>query len=150
MKKGEKKSLKKENINYKKLFFELMIILAILFVTTLIVLLPILEKHGALEKNIYGEYAGLIKEVDDYDYSKGRNRELESKIEEVWNKGTINKRFYFYGLARAVYFCNIGYYNTANETFSEIKLVVPESENDELEFDLDARAVLCERKQNEN
>jgi len=145
--KKTKKSNQKATINYKKLFFEVMSVLLVAFVITLAVLIPKIKEHGPIETNLYGDYESLINEVDSYDYSKGRNRELEDRIEQVWNKGDINKKFFFYGLARAIYFCNIGYYNTANETFSEIKTIVPASKNDELEFDLDARTVMCERKQ---
>lgn len=146
-KKGVKNGAKKVTINYKKLFFEVMAVLLVTFIITLVILIPKIKERNAMNKNLYGDYQKLIDEVDSYDYSKGRDYELESRIEKVWNKGEINKKFYFYGLARAIYFCNIGYYNTANETFTEIKTIVPESKNDELEFDLDMRTVMCERKQ---
>lgn len=142
---GATKTLKKDSINYKKLFFELMIVLFVIFVITLVVVLSILKEHGAFDEgDKYENFRSIVDEVDNYDYSKGRDRELENRIEDVWYNSNRVDETYFYGLARAVYYCNIGYYNTAEDTFYIIENFTPDGEL----ADLSAHEVICERKQN--
>ncbi len=142
-----KKTAKKDEINYKKMFFEIIITLSILFVAMLFVVLPaVSEKITGNDPNYHRK--AILRTVDEYDYSKGRDKELENELKNGWESRDVKDKYY-YGLASAVYYCNIGYYNTAREMFYaiyEYKITTMEEE-----LDYDARQTLCERKiANEN
>ena len=62
-------------INYRKLFFEVIFSLTVIFIALLFVLYPILKEKGAFDQcDRYDQFKGILDEVDNYDYSKGRNR----------------------------------------------------------------------------
>lgn len=138
------KNASEDSINYKKLFFELMAVLAVVFVVALIVLYPFLKDKGAFDRDKYAEYRPIIEEVDNYDYSKGRNLELEEKLDKGYEQTTSDNKAYFYALASGIYYCNIGYYNTAIEAFNWLEGNALDDEKETLETE--KRRVLCERK----
>lgn len=149
MRKRVARNLKKDDgINYKKLFFELMIVLSVVFVVVLAILYPILKEHGAFEDNSYDKFKEeIVSVVDDYDYSNGRNLELEKELDEGFSTAFSATKKYFYGVARMTYYCNVGFFKTANDTYDILQdYLLPEREE---QFDLEARKVVCERLENE-
>jgi hypothetical protein len=140
-----KKTVKPDNINYKKLFFELMLVLAVIFAATCAILYPVLKEHGAFEDHTFDEYDELIKKVDELDYSKGRDYELEGELRKGYFDDRNAARQFYYGLAYAIYYCNIGYYNTAEEAFDQLYQRIPESKK--ARMDLESHDVICKRKQ---
>lgn len=145
MKRKDKKAAE-GNINYKKLFFELMFVLTILFVFFFAIIFPKLKEHGAFSGvDKHASLREIVEEVDNYDYNKGRDKDLESKLDKGFNDTTNTNKQYFYGVARATYYCNIGYYYTANETFEVLDQIYADEEIE----DLAVREVMCQRKQGE-
>lgn len=147
MQKQEKTSKKvaKDGINYKKLFFELMFVLTVVFVAMLAILYPFFLEKGVLEKDKYASHRAILEEVDNYDYSKGRDLDLEKRLDEGYEKASSDQRAYFYALASATYYCNAGLYYTATDAFTWLKMNQIVTEEREV-IDLEARRVLCERK----
>ena len=133
-------------INYKKLFFELMVVLSVAFIATLAVLYPVLKEHGAFKKpDVYAEYRKIIKEVDEYDYSNGRNLELEKRLDGEFYKEEVSIKTFFYAVARGTYYCNVEMYSSANASFDFAeKMAITEGKE---QIDMEARKILCERKQ---
>lgn len=142
--KTEPKNIAKDGINYKKLFFELMAVLTVIFVVVLVILYPILKEKGVFSDDKYASYREIVYEVDEYDYSKGRNLDLEKRLDEGYEKTVSDTQAYFYALASMTYYCNIGYYNTATEAYNWLDMARLEDEKEDLE--LERRRVLCERK----
>ena len=143
-KKADSRNISEDSINYKKIFFELMAVLAVVFVITLIVLYPFLKEKGAFERDKYEDYRSIVEEVDNYDYSKGRSLELEETLDKGYEQTTSDDKAYFYALASGIYYCNIGYYNTAIEAFNWLEGNALDDEKETLETE--KRRVLCERK----
>ena len=132
----------KEKINYKKLFFEGNISLALVFMATTFLTLQAVSAYGIVNKDKYAGYREIVDAVDEYDYKNGRDNVLEKEIDSKFATSEGDEQF-FYGLARAIYYCNIGFYNTALDTFYEIGYIAP----DEAEYNaMKVRSVLCERK----
>ena len=139
------------NINYKKLFFELMSVLSVIFFVVLAVLYPIFKEHGAFEDHTYDEYREtILKRADDFNGENGRDIVYEKELDEGWAKspsGSI-KQFY-YGLASAVYYCKIGYLYSSEERFDVLYNMVPNNEdNKKIRMDLESRDVICQRSRN--
>jgi len=135
-------------INYRKMFFEVIISLTVIFIALLYVLYPILKEKGAFDKaNQYEQFKGILDEVDNYDYSKGRNRELEQKLDKGFADAFSDLKAYFYELARGTYYCHIGYFNTAKDAFEYLALYQLSDEKERLDYE--ARKVVCERKEAE-
>lgn len=141
---ASKQNTAKDGINYKKLFFELMAVLTVLFVITLMILRPFLIEKGVINTDKYASHREIIKEVDSYDYSKGRNLALEEKLDKGYENANSDIRAQFYALASGIYYCNIGYYNSATEAFNWLIMNPFEDEKEALESE--KRRVLCERK----
>lgn len=131
-------------INYKKLFFELMIVLTVIFIAVLAILYPVLKEKGAFDEDKYAEYREIVEQADNYDYSKGRDLEFEKYLDEGYEKTYSDNKAYFFALASATYYCNIGYYNTAIEAYNWLEMNQLPEEDEVLE--LEKRRVLCERK----
>ena len=148
MRKKTKKLAKEDNINYKKLFFELMGVLFTIFVVVLVIVMPILEEHGAFKDKSYEKFKEEIVEVvDNYNYEEGRSLELEKELDEGFSGAFSAKKKYFYGVARMTYYCNVGFFKTAKETYNTLQSYLrPEREE---QFDLEARKVVCERLEDE-
>lgn len=141
-----KKTTKKDNINYKKLFFELMVVLFVVFVVVIAVLYPILKEHGAFDNRSYDKFKEIVEEVDNYDYNNGRNQELEKRLDDGFSSSFSAKSKYFYGVARMTYYCNVGFFRTANDTYDVLQdYLLPEEEE---QLDLEARKIVCERLEN--
>ena len=143
-KSSKKKNDVKDDINYKKLFFELMIVLSVIFAGIVALIYPYLKEHGAFDDHTYDVFDELLEEVDNYDYSKGRDLELEKRLDEGWNDDTnVNKKFY-YGIAAATYYCNIDFYNTSQGIFYNLYEIVPNEGKPR--NDLEVHDVLCDRR----
>jgi len=140
--------MKKENdaINYKKLFFELMILLSIIFLVVCAVLYPVLKSAGAFkgETDKYAAYRGILNDVDNYDYSKGRNLEFEKELDDVYYNSENGKEIYAYAMARGTYYCNNGMYETANAAFTYLEKMSSSNVDDFIEAQ--TRKVMCDRK----
>jgi hypothetical protein len=130
-----------KGINYKKLFFESSLLGAIIIICLFVELIPSLNMYGEKETDKYAKYREIVEQVDSYDYSKGRDEQLERVLD--MEGGDSVEEFYFRKLARAVYYCNTGLYRTATATFEALDQIVLDS-NEEVE--LGRRTVLCERK----
>ena len=143
--KAERKNNPDDGINYKKIFFELMAVLTVLFIVVLVILYPIFVEKGVISTDKYASYREIIEEVDQYDYSKGRNLELEEKLDKGYEKTVSYTKAYFYALASGIYYCNIGYYNTAIEAFNWLDQNKVVKDKTEI-LKTDERRVLCERK----
>lgn len=143
-----KKTTKKDNINYKKLFFELMIVLFVVFVVVLVILYPILKEHGAFDNHSYDQYRnGILAKADDFDGSNGRDIEFEKELDEGWAKSTSGSiRQFYYGLASAVYYCKIGYIYSSEERFDVLYNMIPNDKS--VRMDLESRDVICQRSRN--
>ncbi len=134
----------KGKINYKKLFFETIFSLAAVFIAALCMLAPnISAKMEQSDK--YERFRYILEEVDNYDYEKGRNRELETRLDKKYGEVEKEEKF-FYGLARATYYCNVGYYRTAEWAF--LGLIYDDIDESE-QLEAEKRKVICERKENE-
>ena len=135
-------------INYRKLFFEVIFSLTVIFIALLFVLYPILKEKGAFDQNDrYEQFKGILDEVDNYDYSKGRNRELEKKLDQGFANSVSDVKAYYYELARGTYYCHIGYFNTAKDAFEYLALYQLPDEREQLDYE--ARKVVCKRKEAE-
>lgn len=141
---SKKKTDAKDDINYKKLFFELMIVLSVIFAGAVAILYPYLKEHGAFRDTTYDIFDSILEEVDNYDYSKGRDLELEKRLDEAWHNDTNPNKKYYYGIASATYYCNIGFYNTSQGIFYELYEIVPNGTKPH--YDLEVRDVLCDRR----
>ena len=144
-----KSRLKKQHgaksINYKMLFFVLMFALAGLFFGFLAILYPELKKRGVFEDHSFDIFDKLLLEVDEYDYSKGRDLELEKKLLDGWNdEKNLNRKFY-YGIAAATYYCNINYIESSEVIFSELYGMIPKNSK-KARFDLETHDVFCARR----
>ena len=136
---------KKETIKYKKLFFETIFYMTIIFVLGVCAFAPNIDaKKNQADK--YERFRPIIEEVDNYDYKKGRSEELESRLDKKYGEVEREEKF-FYGLARAIYYCNVGYYRTAEWAF--INLIYDDIDEPE-QLEAEKRKVICERKQNED
>lgn len=134
-------------INYRKLFYELMLVLTVLFIITVAVLYPFLKQHGAFDP--YSKLRKVVTDVESYDYNNGRDAELEKDLDEKWNNKELPQaRRFYYGLASAVYYCNIGYYNSSEAIFNELYNIEPEGTGPK--YDLEVRDVFCDRKMIKN
>ena len=144
-----KKQQKDDGINYKKLFFELMTVLAVLFAIVIAVLLPVLKEHGAFGGNDeYAVFDELLDTVDHYDGSKGRDLELEKRLREGYGDTDNAIKSFYYGIASATYYCEIGYYNSSESIFDAIYQNVPDGKRPRM--DLETRDVICRRKMAKN
>lgn len=147
MSKQNKEKLKKateDGINYKKVFFELMAVLTVLFIVVLVVLNSVFAERGVFNTDKYAEYKAIVEEVDNYDFSKGRDLKLEERLDKGYENTAVEEQAYFYALASLTYYCNIGYYNTAIEAYNWLSVSQLPDEKESLE--LEKRWVLCERK----
>ena len=142
--KAVSKNIAKDGINYKKLFFELMAVLTVIFVAVIIILYSFFVEKGVISDDKYAQYRYIVEEVDNYDYSNGRNLELEKRLDEGYEKTNSDTKAYFYAFASMIYYCNIGYYNTAIEAYNWLNFYSLGDEKENLE--LEKRRVLCERK----
>ena len=135
----------KKTINYKKLFFEVLAIFILVFIAEVNCLSESIAAY-AQPVDKYEELREVVNDAKDYDYKNGRNEDFEKALDDGFSnvKNKSDKKFY-YGLARAIYYCNIGYYNTANDTFEQLNQYSVDDEKDIL--DADVQKVLCERKQ---
>ncbi len=148
MLKKQPKKKNEDNINYKKLFFELMIILAVIFAGAVCILLPVLKEHGAFEDHSNDIFDEVIKEMDNYDVSKGRDLAAEERLNEGWHDTkNLNKKFY-YGIALATYYCKIGHFKTADAIFEKLYENIPTS-RDNARNVLEVHDVICDRKMRE-
>ena len=143
----KQKNIAKDGINYKKLFFELMAVLTVLFFATAAILYPVLKEHGAFgEDRQYAEFDSLIEEVENYDYSKGRDKAFEARLDEGFAEAASGPKTYFYALARGIYYCNIGYYTTAKNAFNYVEYYMPSGLTEGEKYEHMSKKVLCERK----
>lgn len=147
-----KKQQKDDGINYKKLFFELMTVLTVIFVAVILMLYPVLEEHGVFgdkEAEKYAVFDELLDTVDHYDGTKGRDLELEKKLNDGYMEETQNaNKIFYYGVASATYYCEIGYYNTADQIFNALYQNVPNGKRPRM--DLETRDIICKRKMAKN
>jgi hypothetical protein len=141
---NKSKSIDKDGINYKKLFFELMSILAIAFGITVAILYPYInEKNKEIDK--YEQYREILKRVDEYDYSKGRDPEFEKELDREVKNSNSEAKTHFYTLASGVYYCNVRMYRLAFDAFEYLDVYGLNDDDERL--DVEARKVLCQRKQ---
>jgi hypothetical protein len=143
-KQTKKKVEVNDSINYKKLFFELMIVLTILFGCVLVILYPAFRDHGVFDDHTYEEFNDILDEVDNYDYSKGRDLELEKRLDEGWHDDFNANKKYFYGIASATYYCYVGYYNTSQNIFYELYETIPDNGEKPRQV-LELHDVFCDR-----
>lgn len=134
---------KSDDINYKKLFFELMLVFAILFGVVVAILYPYInEKNKSIDK--YEQYREIITRVDNYDYTKGRDLELEKELDYTVKNAKNDYQSHFYVLASGIYYCNVKMYRLAYDAFEWLDV---NKLNDRVEDnDAEARRVLCQRK----
>jgi len=144
-KKGEK-----DNINYKKLFFELMFVLSAIFIVVIVLLYPVLKEHGAFNKEAeeYAVFSEILDKADHYDKNNGRDLEFEKQLSDGYSVKDNASKIFYYGLASAVYYCEIGYYNTSDSIFNYLYSVVPNGKT--ARMDLETRDVICQRKMEKN
>ena len=140
-----------DGINYKKLFFELMTVLTVLFIAMIGALYPVLKERGVFDaEDEFAVYDELLETVDYYDGSKGRDKELEERLNTGYydDQTTNAMRTFYYGIASATYYCEIGYYNTADQIFNALYQNVPSGKRPRM--DLEVRDVICKRKMAKN
>ena len=141
---------KNNTINYKKLFFELMVVLSVLFLATVAILFPILKEQGAFEDHTYDKYReDILAKADAFDGSNGRDLEYEKELDAGWAESPSGsgKQFY-YGLASAIYYCKIGYIYSSEERFDVLYRMIPDDKG--VRMDLESRDVMCQRSRKEN
>ena len=149
MPKSPKKKVKKsknidsDGINYKKLFFELMSVLAIVFGVSIAVLYPYINAK-LKERDPYERFRSIITRVDEYDYSKGRDTDLEKELDNAVKEARSDAQSHFYVLASGIYYCNVKMYRLAYDAFEWLD--VYGLQDDEEVTDVEARRVLCQRK----
>ncbi len=130
-------------INYKKVFFEIVLILSIALVVSIQMVSSAISAYGVISNDDFAKYRGRVDEIENMDYSKGRDKTLERRLDAMFAQSSGDEQF-FNGLARAIYYCNIGFFNTAEGTFREIEYIAP---NEEELLIAKQKSVLCERKQ---
>ena len=96
----------------KRLFIEIAIICGVVLAVVLAFLLPHIWDHPT--SSPYEKYKKLYYEVENYDFSKGNNPELSSRLINEPNPNTHpDAELYFHRLARAKYYAGLELYNTA-------------------------------------
>ncbi|MBP5674931.1 hypothetical protein J6W91_01215 [Candidatus Saccharibacteria bacterium] len=147
MKRARNKAVKKQvsdGINYRKLFFELMTVLAIAFVATIVVLKPFIDEKNK-DDSPYDKYWYILEKVDAHDYSGPRDLELEKELDQGYEKTVSDEKAYVYAVAAMSYYCNHGLYNTAIDAYNWVNQTNPD--DDKMETEAEVRKVLCQRKQ---
>lgn len=141
-----KKQQNDDDINYKKLFFELMSVLTVIFVIVIVITISFLINHGVFDAdNRYAAFDEILDVVDHYDGSKGRDLELEKRLDENYYADNLDTaKTFYYGIASATYYCEIGYYTTSEQIFNILYMNVPEGKRPR--DDLETRDVICKRK----
>lgn len=136
----------RKNINYKKLFIEAIASFCVMLGICLICVGQSITAYGATVNREYEQLREIVEDVKFYNYNNGRDYELEKTLDSKFSNAKNRKaETFYYGLARAIYYCNIGYFNTANDTFEQIENISTDDERDMA--DRDTQKVLCERKQ---
>ncbi|MFV0484725.1 MAG: hypothetical protein ACK5MU_00630 [Candidatus Saccharimonadales bacterium] len=117
---------KEKKINKGKLIRELLILGGIAIVIFLIGFLPWLAEQPIPGYDQYAKYQTLFETVQAYDYSNGRNTELESKLDaatSTMGDGPID--YYFDLKAKLYYYNQVGLYTYSNQVADEAMRYVP-------------------------
>jgi len=105
---------KLEAINKKKLAVELLVALGIVLVVFLVRFLPWLMEQPVPWYDPMRKYQNLVNVVNEYDYSKGRDAKLESRLDNATiSIGSDPLRYYFNQKAKAIYYFNVGEYQAS-------------------------------------
>ena len=101
-------------INKKKLFTELAVLLSIVLVIFLIRFIPWLVEQPVPWYDPVAKYQKLVNDVNDYDYSKGRDSKLETRLDQATRSINSNPMQYYYNQkAKAIYYYNVTLYEAS-------------------------------------
>jgi len=85
----------------------------------------------------YGEYQTLLKDVEKYDYSKGKNTKLETRLANGTAQiGSSPFQYYYNQKAKAVYYFNIYDYWTSLSALDEAVKFAPHADETNSIYDL--------------
>lgn len=120
---------KKVKINKRRLIRELLILGGIGLVIFLVRFLPWLAEQPIPGYDPYAKYQTLVKAVEEYDYSKGRDSKLESRLTAATksvDEGPID--FYFDLKAKLYYYKKVGMFSTSNKAAEDALRYAPTAE----------------------
>lgn len=99
---------KSGRINVPRLIAEIVVVVIAVGALCMWKLTPVINKRLA-ERDPYEKYNALYKEVQAYDYSKGRDADLEYRVDQGVKKVYEDDyRNYFAYMARGYYYCSLG------------------------------------------
>lgn len=112
-------------INKRKLLRELLVLGGVALVIFLIGFLPWLAKQPIPGYDPHAKYQKMVKVVQEYDYSKGRSSDLESRLDAVTSGVGNDPVGYYYNLkAKYYYYHEVGEYANSNVVAEEAKKYV--------------------------
>lgn len=104
-------------VNKNKLITELVVIFGIILAIFLVRFLPWLAEQPVPWYDPYEKYQTLLRDVEKYDFSKGRDTKLEKRLENgTASIGSSQERYYYNLKAKAIYYYNISNHWTSLDT----------------------------------
>jgi hypothetical protein len=117
---------KKPKIDKRRLLREVLVIGGIVLVVFLVRFIPWLVEQPIPGYEPYAKYQTLVNEVEQYDYSKGSNSELEDKLDKSTESiGSDPVHFYYNLKAKAIYYSKSGFCDYSIEILGEAMRFVP-------------------------
>jgi len=111
---------RKKPLNKQKLTMELTVIFGVILVVFLVRFLPWLAEQPVPWYNPYEKYQTLLRDVEKYDYSKGKDAKLEKRLENGTAEiGSSQERYYYNLKAKAIYYYNISDHWTSLDALDE-------------------------------
>lgn len=126
---------KKTTIDKGRLIRELLVLGGIAIVVFLIGFLPWLAEQPVPGYDQYAKYQTLFDAAQEYDYTEGRNAELEERLEDataVMGAGPIE--YYFELKAKLYYYNKVGMYEYSSQVADEAMRYVPTTEEREFVY----------------
>ena len=112
-----------------QMVFEIAMVALIVFAVVMLRFIPWLSSQSVPTGDIYADNKILYNTVQTYDYSKGKNSSLETRLE----RGTTSTiaadnptTYYFNLLAQAEYYAHFGYYRKAMDAIDLARDYAPD------------------------
>jgi hypothetical protein len=116
-------------INRPKLIRELAVVFGVILVIFLVRFLPWLAEQPVPWYDPSGKYLTLLRDVESYDYSKGKNTKLEKRlINGTASAGSSPVQYYYNLKAKATYYYNVADYLSSLEALNEAVRFAPSSD----------------------
>ena len=120
---------KVNRVNKKRLRRELIIVAAVVLVAGLAYLVFWLKDASFYPSDAYASYKSLYNIAKNYDYSKGRDLELEARIDRAVSQNTSSVQYYYNLKAEVEYYSRVELWHTALKALDEaLKFAVTPNE----------------------